>query len=347
MSQPFPEFRPRAPWWGPDLQTLRNAVRERRDVELAPGERRLILPLEDGSGDALAARLHAPSATSAEPLVVLIHGLSGCEASPYMEQSARYWSARGHPVLRLNLRGAGPSRPHCRLQYHAGRSRDLRDALRALDDGLVAHGLVLVGYSLGGNMLLKFLAEFGGEFPVQAAASVSAPIDLAAASQRFLAPRNRFYHQHLLKAMKEECLGGASELSERERAALTSVRSIYEFDEHIVAPRNGYRDAEHYYRENHARRFLAEIRRPTLLVQALDDPWIPHEAYTGYAWSENPQLMPLLPRGGGHVGFHDRDRGSPWYNRCIGQFVDRQQERRARAVATARPDAVETTRPCA
>jgi predicted alpha/beta-fold hydrolase len=324
MNLSFPEFHPRAPWWGSDLQTLRNAIRERRDTELAAGDRRLLLPLGDGTGDALTARLRLPGTKQHAPLVVLIHGLSGCEASPYMQLSASYWSTRGHPVLRLNLRGAGPSREHCRLQYHAGRSLDLRNALNALEGDLLAAGLVLVGYSLGGNMLLKFLAEYGGEFPVRAAASVSAPIDLAAASQRFLAPRNQIYHRHLLKAMKAECFGGTTVVSEHERERLAAARSIYEFDDYIVAPRNGYRDAEHYYHENHARRFLAEIEIPTLMIHALDDPWIPRTAYTDYPWQRNARLVPLLPRAGGHVGFHDRDDGSPWYNRCIGHFVDHQ-----------------------
>jgi len=324
MILSFPEFHPRPPWWGPDLQTLRNAVRERRDTELEPGDRRVVLPLDDGTDDALAGRLRLPMTPQQFPLVVLIHGLSGCEASPYMHLSARFWLERGHPVLRLNLRGAGPSREHCRLQYHAGRSLDLRNALISMDTDLMSAGLVLVGYSLGGNMLLKFLAEYGREFPVRAAASVSAPIDLAAASQRFLAPRNHFYHRHLLQAMKAECFGGATTVPESERERLEAAQSIYEFDDFIVAPRNGFRDAEHYYQENHARRFLAEIEVPTLLVHALDDPWIPSSAYLDYPWQRNPNLVPLLPRAGGHVGFHDRDDRSPWYNRCIGHFVDQQ-----------------------
>jgi hypothetical protein len=245
--------------------------------------------------------------------------------------SARHWLARGHAVLRLNLRGAGPSREHCALQYHAGQSADLRDALAALPPGLLGGGLVLVGYSLGGNMLLKFLAEYGADFPVRAAASVSAPIDLAAASQRFLAPRNRLYHLHLLRNMKRECFGGAARVSESERQRVLEARSIYAFDETFVAPRNGFRNAEHYYEENHARRFLSDISTPTLVIHARNDPWIPADTYTSYPWSSNPNLTPLLASGGGHVGFHERNAQSgTWYDRCVALFL---AEVDARAVA--------------
>lgn len=318
----FPRFQARAPWFGPDLQTIRNAIRAPNPKRAEPTEERLTLPLADGSGDALVGSLRRPAATAAAPLVVLIHGLSGCESSAYMRFARDYWSLRSHPVLRLNLRGAGPSRATCRLQYHAGRTEDLRDALHALDPALIAPGLVLIGHSLGGNMLLKFIAEFGRDFPIVAAASVSAPIDLAAASRRFLAPRNRFYQLHLLRSMKRESFGGAAELAADEQRKLLAARSVFEFDEHFVAPRNGYRDAEHYYRENHARQFLAGITVPTLLIHALDDPWIPAAVYSDYPWDDNDQLFPLLPDGGGHVGFHDRTSRTPWYNHCIGLFVE-------------------------
>jgi predicted alpha/beta-fold hydrolase len=318
----FPPFRARSPWWGPDLQTLRNAVRGAAFGHVAPEEERLLLDLGDGTGDALSASLALPERVRGLPLVVLIHGLSGSEESAYMLSSGRFWHARGHPVLRLNLRGAGPSREHCRQQYHAGRSEDLRAALLGLRSELLADGLLLVGYSLGGNMLLKFLAESGGQLPVRAAASVSAPIDLSAASQRFLAPRNLAYHRHLLRAMKRECFGGRSEMSDEEARVVRGAKSIYQFDDCFVAPRNGFRDAEHYYEENHARRFLADIRVPTLLVQALDDPWIPSLAYREYDWASNRRLTALLCEGGGHVGFHDRHDRVPWYDRCVGQFWD-------------------------
>lgn len=321
MLQGLPAFRERAPWWGADLQTLRNSLRRpRHDLRRVAAER-LWLELADGSGDRLAALLQRPERIRG-PLVVLVHGLGGSQDSVYMQASAAYHLGRGHPVLRLNLRGAGASRPHCRLQYHAGRSEDLRDALAVLPAELLASGVLLVGYSLGGNMLLKFLAEHATALPVRAAASVSAPIDLAAASRRFLERRNRFYHWLMLSSMKREALAPGAAISAAERRAIESAGSILEFDERFVAPRNGFVDAEDYYARNAARGFLASVPLPTLLIHALDDPWIPGASYLRHPWGQNPNLTPLLASGGGHVGFHARASRVAWHDRAIGLFFE-------------------------
>jgi predicted alpha/beta-fold hydrolase len=318
----FPAFRPRPPWLGPDLQTLRNVIAPPRLDLRRYASTRLTLPLRDGSGDRLAAVLQQPTTGARGPLIVLVHGLSGTAESTYILASAAAWLRRGFAVLRLNLRGAGESRPLCRLQYHAGRTGDLRDALLGLDPTLVDAGICLVGYSLGGNMLIKFLAEHGAAFPIVAAAAVSAPIDLAAASEHIRRPRNLVYHRHLLRWMKAESLAAGDGITAAERACVRAARSIWEFDERFVAPRNGYRDAAHYYEENHARRYLAAVRVPTAIVHALDDPWIPPAAYHEYPWRENSHLTPLLSPAGGHVGFHGRDSDVPWHDRCLALFVE-------------------------
>jgi predicted alpha/beta-fold hydrolase len=323
----FPPFQARAPWWGADLQTLRNVLRGpaiAAEARAPSRGKRLILPLGDGSGDRLSALLERPAEDEARPdapLAVLIHGLGGSEESTYLQASAAHLLAEGVPVLRLNLRGAGPSRALCQQQYHAGRTRDLRDALTNLPDSLVRGGLVLVGFSLGGNMLLKFLAEGQGLAPVRAAASISAPIDLAAASKRFLHPRNRFYHLHLLTGMKREALGEGAGVSDEEREVIPTLGSILEFDEKIVAPRGGFAGAADYYAKNHARQFLGAIRVPTLVIQAQNDPWIPARAYTSFDWSSNPALVPLLPRDGGHLGFHGRGDRRPWFDVCLTRLL--------------------------
>ena len=139
-----PEFRARAPWWGADLQTVRNTVARRLGAdrfELAGAA--LELPTTDGSGDLLVGVLNDGRVEERRPLAVLIHGLTGCQDSGYMVASARHLTRLGHPVLRLNLRGAGPSSETCRERYHAGRGRDIADALRALPPELTREGVVL------------------------------------------------------------------------------------------------------------------------------------------------------------------------------------------------------------
>jgi hypothetical protein len=167
-------FRERAPWFGGDLQTLRNTVRG-APPDL-PGGERLLLPMPDG--DRLAARLDRRADPTARPLVVLVHGVAGSEASGYAVVSTRHLVGQGWPVLRLNLRGALPSRPTAAGHYHAGRTEDLAEALRGLPADLTRYGIVLLGYSLGGNLVLKFMGEGGHGLPVLAAVVVSTPIDL-------------------------------------------------------------------------------------------------------------------------------------------------------------------------
>ena len=167
-----PPFRERPPWLGADLQTLRNLFCG-GPPDLSGGER-LLLPMPDG--DRLAARLDRPAA----PLVVLVHGLAGSEASRHGVATTRYLVDQGWPVLRLNLRGSLPSRPTSAGRYHAGKTEDLAEALRLLPTDLTRRGIVLLGHSLGGNLVLKFMGEGGHGLPVLAAVAVSAPIDLAA-----------------------------------------------------------------------------------------------------------------------------------------------------------------------
>jgi predicted alpha/beta-fold hydrolase len=316
----FPRFVPRAPWLGPDLQTIRNVLRRPPDaVEDAAARTRIVLPLDDGTGDRLVAYLVDPRRPrDGAPLVILVHGLGGSSESTYIQVTTSHLLGLGYPVLQLNLRGAGESRPLCREQYHAGRTSDFREALAGLPPERVREGLVAVGFSLGGNMLLKHAAESGG---LRGAVSISAPIDLRAASHRFLDARNRFYHRYLLAGMKRECLDAPAGISEEERALIPKLRTILEFDEQIVAPRNGYVSAEDYYQQNHARQFLGEIEIPTLVIHALDDPWIPSRSYTEYPWARNPFLDALLPSSGGHVGFHARDSRVPWHDRCLAVFL--------------------------
>jgi predicted alpha/beta-fold hydrolase len=172
---------------------------------------------------------------------------------------------------------------------------------------------VLLGYSLGGNVVLKYLAEQGAQAPILAGVSISAPIDLHAAQRRIASVRNRVYHQQLLGWMKRD----------RSADVVGAIRTILDFDNRVVAPNNGFKDALDYYRQCSAGPMLGGIRRPTMIVHAADDPWIPIAAYRAVRWSDNPHLSPHLLPSGGHVGFHARGLAMPWHDAALLHFLER------------------------
>ncbi len=317
------EFRARPPWWGGDLQTVRNNLVTSADRPAPPPSDRLSLDLNDGSGDRLVGALGRPRDPTGppRPLIVLLHGLSGTEHSPYMRISAGWLADRGYPVLRLNLRGAGPSGACCRFDYHAGRSDDLARALAALPAALTGHGVAMVGFSLGGNTLLKFLGEAGEAAPVIAAGTISAPIDLFATSRSIGRPRNALYQWAMLRDFARQCLRPAAALGADQVAAVRAARNFYQIDRDFVAPRNGFASAEDYYRRSMALPHLAAIAVPTLVIHARDDPIVPATAHLAYDWRANPALVPLLPKRGGHVGFHGH--GGVWYLHRFAEFLER------------------------
>jgi len=324
-SLDLPPFRPRFPWLTGDLQTLANKLRPQAARNDAASSERLRLPMDDGSGDTLLATLDRPPTDNGGPALILIHGLTGSESSAYMLNTARHFLALGHAVVRLNLRAAGPSRPLCGDIYYAGRTQDFRAVLRLLPADLTARGLVAVGFSLGGNMLLKYLGEEGASAPLQAAVSVSAPVDLSATCQYMMRPRNWLYHRYIIAAMKREATAEGARLTAAERSAIMAANTVWEYDDRFIARRHGFAGAEDYYDKNKALRFMPAIRTPTLVIAAADDPWIPMSIYRGVDWTANPALVPLLADGGGHVGFHAAGSQIPWHDRAFESFMKRER----------------------
>lgn len=314
-------FRPRFPWITADLQTVANRIVAPSPHLGAASSERVRLPMSDGSGDTLLATLDTPHVDRDGPLVILVHGLTGSENSAYVRASARHLLALGHRVLRLNLRAAGASRATCGDIYYAGRSQDFRAVLGQLEPALTKNGVFAIGYSLGGNMLLKFLGEEGACATLIGAAAVCAPVDLSLTCQRMLRPRNRYYHRYILGQMKGEATARGARLTAAERAAILRSRSVWEYDDVFIAPRHGFAGAEDYYEKNKALRFMPAIRKPTLVIAAHDDPWVPIAIYRGFDWAACPQLTPLLADGGGHVGFHAAGYAVPWHDRAIERFI--------------------------
>jgi predicted alpha/beta-fold hydrolase len=313
-------FQDRPPWWGGDLQTLRNVVM-RRTAPLPGRAVSLEFEMSDGSGDRLKSTLSEPDAPDPRaPLIVLIHGLTGCEDSDYMRASARFHLARGRSVLRLNLRGAGPGRALAKNYYHAGCAQDVQSVLEGLAPSRTANGVFLTGYSLGGNVLLNWLGRAECSAAVIGAATVSAPIEPAQACERILQPRNALYHHFLIQRMKRDVLGSCA-LSPEERRSVAGSRTVFEFDDRWVAPRNGFDGAMDYYKRTSGAQFVPHIAVPTLMIHAANDPWIPPEPYVLAKKHTNPNVKILLARSGGHLGFHERGEQEPWHDRMIDAFI--------------------------
>jgi uncharacterized protein len=315
-------FVERSPWWGGDLQTIRNHL-IRHVHPLQSRSSALEFPTSDGSGDRLTGTLEKPIKLTKSPLILLIHGLTGCEESTYVRDSARFHLARGRSVLRLNLRGAGTSRLVAGGHYHAGSASDLQDVLVALGSQETRYGVFAIGYSLGGNILLNLLSRLPQHHQLVGAATVSAPIEPLEASQRIMAPRNIVYQTLLLRRMKRDVLSPPARLTDRERQLVQGATSVFEFDDRFVAPRNGFGDAPDYYERTAGARNVRAITIPTLMLHACNDPLIPVSSYGALQRRGLPNVEIVLTRSGGHVGFHERGFADTWHDRTINHFLYR------------------------
>jgi predicted alpha/beta-fold hydrolase len=225
----------------------------------------------------------------------------------------------GYAVHRTNMRSCGGTDTACRTMYHAGLTVDTLAILRAISAR--AEGpLFLCGYSLGGNVTLKLAGELGHQAGqlVAGVTAISTPVDLAACVRTLSRPQNWIYQWKFLRALKARIVRRAALYPDAySTAKLRSVRSVYEFDDAYVAPFFGFGTADNYYATQSAIRFLEQIRVPTLLVQAEDDPMIPFEIFQDYRLRSNPHITLLSEPYGGHLGFIADTAPRFWVDRVV------------------------------
>lgn len=321
LADGFPApFVPRRPWIGGDLQTLRNSF-VRTPQALEPDER-LLAPIDVGAIN-LAVN-YPPDRLSLkeqeQKILVLVHGLGGSETSSYMLTAARTFLKGGYTVVRMNYRGVGPSAETSEPPYSAGLTSDLRAVLWRVGKEMPAAAIYLMGFSLGGQLSLRMLGE--GDVPqgLKACVSVSAPLDLAASQRKLERPRNRIYSRYVVNNMRNDLRGLRHPKVSADPVALTSV---LEFDQKIIAPVFGFRDAADYYARVSCLPLLERIEVPSLAVHAIDDPWIPVEDYLRANWPANAPSGALVVPSGGHVGFHARGSRVPWHEQVALGFFER------------------------
>ena len=248
-----------------------------------------------------------------DPVVLLVHGMCGSSESSYMQRVSRKLTARGRRTFRLNLRGCGAGSGLAQLPYHAGRSEDVQATTEVIRRLAPGSPLSAAGFSLGGNILLKWLgeqAQFGATVPVTRAMAVNPPVNLEACTDHVRLAGGGLYDRHFARLLYRHVRStphwqGRTALC---RAARRPKR-IIDFDELFTAPLAGYDSARHYYRECSAAPVIAQIEVPTLILSAKDDPLIPSHSLEGMDRSECVTLH--IAEGGGHLGYIGRSGSDP------------------------------------
>jgi predicted alpha/beta-fold hydrolase len=249
--------------------------------------------------------------------IVMVHGLEGSGEAGYMRSLAAAALRAGFAAHRFHMRTCGGTQSLCETLYHAGLTSDLLAVLREMRSPVF-----LVGFSLGGNVVLKLAGELGESAPVliRGVCAVSTPLDLAACAHRIAQPDNRIYERRFVKRMRTR-LAGTGRYNESDLAKLRSVVAI---DDRITAPSFGFGNAENYYRTQSAIRYLDSIRVPTLLIQAKDDTFIPFDIYQQKAVHSNPQIKLVATEYGGHLGFIGRSPHRFWLDETIMEWIGTQ-----------------------
>jgi predicted alpha/beta-fold hydrolase len=258
--------------------------------------------------------------------VLILHGLEGSSDSAYARGLARALVERGYRVAILHFRGCSGEANRLDRSYHSGETGDLDWAVRRLQREVSGAPIAVVGYSLGGNVLLKWLGELGAASPVSAAVAVSVPFDLAVAAERLNRGLSKLYQWKLLGSLRRRTIRKFSRRhSPLNLDRVAHLRNFWEFDDYVTAPLHGFAGADDYYGRSSSRRFLASIRVPTLVLHALDDPFMTPDAVPTPAELSLQVSLELSPTGG-HVGFVSGLPWRPvyWLEQRIPDFLDSQ-----------------------
>lgn len=301
------EYTYRPAWWvpGAHAQTLWGKFLRPRPLLPVRMER-----WDTPDGDFVDVhRLRAPNGNGPEtPRLLFLHGLEGTIRSHYVAGFFGEALRRGWAADLMIFRGCGDEPNRAARFYHSGETSDLAFALDRVVRDAPEQPIVLAGVSLGGNVLLKYLGERGGDLPPQvwAAAAISVPFDLERGARHISTGFSRIYDRHFLRTLKQKAFAKLRRHPHLFDAdALGRAKSIYEFDDVVTAPVHGFADAHDYYTRSSSLGFLASVQRPTLLLSATDDPFLPSDVLeqVRVIARTNPRLTLEFTKHGGHVGF--------------------------------------------
>jgi predicted alpha/beta-fold hydrolase len=267
------------------------------------------------------------SRVGGDTLLIIVHGLEGSSDSQYMRGLARIANQQGWDTVAINLRNCSGEANRLYSSYHSGKSDDLLRVVHFLEREYPAYqNLLLSGFSLGGNISLKFAGEQGVDVPsrLQAVVAVSVPTNLKSSAMHLQRRANRVYLNRFLRSLKRKAAAKKTQFPDAPftLADVRRMRNFTQYDNLYTAPAHGFRDAEDYWNRCASGQFIPAIRIPTLVLNALDDPFLPKECYPHHEAGSNPHVTLETPRFGGHVGFATDPllRGHFWQELRIVEF---------------------------
>jgi predicted alpha/beta-fold hydrolase len=247
------------------------------------------------------------------PTLVMWHGIEGSAASPYMLSTAAKAFRAGFNVVRMNVRNCGGTDHLTPTLYHAGLTDDARKVIDELINKDRLTRIMVAGFSLGGNQVLRLAGEYGDHAPSQLSGlvAISPSIDLHASSARLMARRNWVYHQRFLYSLKRRMKTKSRLYPELYQThELHRLKTIRAFDDKYVAPAFGFADADDYYTKASSLPHIKHIRIPALIIHAQDDPFIPFAPLRDPSIATNSHVFLLAPERGGHVAFISNESDS-------------------------------------
>lgn len=267
------------------------------------------------------------------PLIILLHGLTGSSQSGYIKGLQHILLKQGFRSVALNFRGCSGESNNLARSYHSGETEDIHFLYQTLRQREPHTPLAVVGFSLGGNVLLKWLGEQGDKLSLFAAVAVSVPLVLGSCASKLDNGFSKIYRASLLRELKRyvrlklthlERTGNSQEAKKLEELGdLSSIKSFWQYDDRVVAKLHGFKNVHDYYQRSSSRQFLKSIAVPTLLIQAIDDPFMT-ESVLPEAAELSASVHLEITRSGGHVGFIDGNIPfipRYWLDRRIPEFL--------------------------
>lgn len=260
-------------------------------------------------------------------LVLLIHGLEGSSESKYMISAANELNNAGYDAVSFNLRGCSGEDNRLLPTYHSGKTEDVHFVVSYLLENYDYQKLMIVGYSLGGNLTLKYFGEYQEKISdkVTCGIAVSVPVDLASSGKNMATLKNKIYMEEFLKTLRKKVLEKAEKFPEFEldRDKLFKAKAFKDFDELYTAPVFGFDSPEDYWEKASSKPYIPKIKKPSLLITSLDDPFLTNECFPYEEAYGSDEFHLEVTKYGGHVGFISsfRQQNNRWLENRIIRFL--------------------------